>query len=235
MHIDRYRHGGCGEQPGRWGAANACRLPCKSGWSIAKVTEPLTLSNGSVVSNTGFAVLRQTATGWVSEGLNDGTCLHAGLCPGYPLPPPTVLQYLLQKLGSSTTTQQAELYINTVFTPGAFYKYPTGPTQIGLDNHNSIAGLQWAPGSQGDLTGTGTLHWDDCTPSCAGGTYHEVPVQITASNPKQCTAQLFPQGVGNPAQTAQAEVFDRIIVVAQQGSLPSFLDFGAMLTGLICT
>ena len=29
----------------------------------------------------------------------------------------------------------------------------------------------------------GTLHWDDCTPSCAGGTYHTVQVQITASNP----------------------------------------------------
>jgi hypothetical protein len=126
--------------------------------------------------------------------------------PPSPLPPPAVLEYLLQKPGISATATQAELYITTVFTPDALYTYPTGPTKIGLDNANYIAGLQWAAGNQGDLTGIGALHWDDCTPSCADGTYHEVPVQITASNPKQCTPQLFPQGLGNPAQTAQAEV-----------------------------
>jgi hypothetical protein len=211
------------------------KYACQSGWALASVTQPLTLSDGSVVQNPGVAVLQQGQTKWVSGGISDGTCLGNGPeCAGALLPPPNVLQSLLQKTGLSTAASQAQLYINTVFTPGALYTYPTGPAKIGLDNVNYIAGLQWASGSQGDLIGTGTLHWDDCTPSCAGGTYHEVPVQITASNPKQCTAELFPQGVGNPTQTVSAEVFDTISVMALEGGLPPSIDFGTMLGGLTC-
>ena len=196
---------------------------CNSGWALAEVHQPLTLNDGSVVQDTGFAILQQGSSAWSSEGLNDGTCLHAGLCPGYALPPPAVLQLLLQKTGLSTTTTQAELYVNTVFTPGALYKYPSGPPKIGIDNHNWIDSLQWAAGSQGDLVGTGTLHYDDCSPSCAGGTSETFPVRLTASNPQQCTVQLYPDGLGNPSQTVQAEVFSQLDIQALQGNPPSFI------------
>jgi hypothetical protein len=196
---------------------------CDNGWAVAEVHQPLTLSDGSVVQDTGYAILKQTDPGWSSEGLGDGVCLNAGVCPGYALPPPAVLLLLVQKAGISLASTQAELYINTAFTPGALYKYPSGPPRIGIDNHNYISDLQWAAGSQGDLIGTGTLHYDDCNPDCASGTYHTSPVQITASDPQQCSVQIYPQGLGNPSQTVQADVFNRINVQALQGNPPSFL------------
>jgi hypothetical protein len=195
---------------------------CENGWAIAEVRQPQT--------DTGVALLRQTDAGWNSEGIGDGTCLHPGVCPGYALPPPALLQSLLQQAGISVTTTQAELYINTVFTPGALYKYPTGPPKIGIDNHDYIDGLQWMAGSQGDLVGTGTLHYDDCNPSCAGGTYQNIPVQITASQPKQCTVQLYLDGLGNPSQSVNADVFNHIEIQALRGNPPSFLVGGSVLS-----
>ena len=195
---------------------------CEGPWGVASVRQPLTLNDGSVVQDNGVALLQRTDSGWVSDGLSDGTCLGApGICPGVALPPPAVLHRLLQEAGLGVSPTQAELYINTVFTPGALYKYPTGPAKIGIDNHNYIDGLQWAPGNQGDLVGTGTMHYDDCNPSCAGGTYHVIPVQITASQPQQCSVQLYPDGLGNPSQTVNADVFNRIDVQPLQGSPPS--------------
>ncbi len=52
---------------------------------------------------------------------------------------------------------------------------------------------------------------------------------------QQCTVQLYPQGLGNPAQTVEAKVFTTIGVFAIQGSLPPSIDFGRILTGLTCT
>jgi pimeloyl-ACP methyl ester carboxylesterase len=204
---------------------------CNSGWAVAEIHQPLTLSDGSVVQDTGVAILQQTDTAWTSEGLGDGTCLHAGLCPGYALPPPAILQLVLQKAGLSTATTRAELYINTAFTPGALYPFPSGPAKIGIDNHDYIDNLQWAAGSQGDLIGNGTLHYDDCNPDCASGTYQAFPVQITASNPQQCSVQLYPNGLGNPSQTAVADVFNRIDIQAPQGNPPSFLTGTSLFPG----
>jgi pimeloyl-ACP methyl ester carboxylesterase len=205
---------------------------CESGWAVAEIHQPLTVNNGSVVQDTGFAVLQQTEPGWGSEGLGDGVCLHAGFCPGYALPPPAVLHLILQTAGLlSATTAQPELYIGTQFTPGALYKYPSGPSKIGIDNHDYLTNLQWAAGSQGDLTGTGTLHFDQCNPDCASGTYETFPVQITASNPQQCNVQIYPQGLANPSQTVNADIFNSINVQALQGSPPAYLVGDSVLRG----
>lgn len=195
---------------------------CESGWAIAKVRQPQT--------DTGIAILRHTATGWTSEGIGDGTCLNPGVCPGYALPPSVILRLLLQKAGISVTTTQAVLYIDTAFTPGALYKYPTGPSNIGIDNHDYIDGLQWAAGSRGDLVGTGKLHYDDCNPDCASGTIGTAPIQITASHPQQCSVKLYPNGLGNPSQTVSATVFNRLDIRALQGDPPSFLVGGSALS-----
>jgi hypothetical protein len=184
------------------------------------------------VKDTGIAILKRTDSGWSSEGLSDGTCIAApDICPGVKLPPTALLHLLLRQAGLSLTPTQAELYINTVFTPGQLYKYPSGPPKIGIDNHNYIDGLQWAPGSQSDLVGTGTLHYEDCNPSCVGGTYEAIPVQITASHPQRCSVQLYPKGLGNPSQTVNADVFNQIDVKALQGNPPSFLVGTSVLQG----
>ncbi len=205
---------------------------CAGGWAVAEIHQPLTLSDGSTVQDTGYAILKHTDTGWSSQGLGDGTCLAApGNCPGVLLPPPAVLRTLLQGAGINLTATSAELYINTAFTAGALYKYPTGPTKIGIDNQNYIDGLQWQAGNQGDLVGTGTLHYNNCSPSCASGAYETYAVQITASEPHQCSVDIYPNGLGSPAQTVNAEVFNRIDVQALQGTPPSSLVGTAVLPG----
>jgi hypothetical protein len=156
----------------------------------------------------------------------NGSIIHS--CEGGPSR--ALRQLLLNKIGAGTATTQGELYINTVFTPGALYPYPSGPPSIGIDNHDSITGLQWTPGSQGDLIGTGTLNYDNCNPNCAEGTAETFPVQITASNPQQCTVQLYPNGLGNPSQKVHAEVFSQVNIQPLKGSPPSFLIDNPTLT-----
>ena len=194
---------------------------CNSGWALAEVHQPLTLNDCSVVQDTGFAILQQGSSAWSSEGLNDGTCLHASLSRDMRCLRLRSCNCSSKRRESVRQPRKAELYVNTIFTPGALYKYPSGPPKIGIDNHNWIDGLQWAAGSQGDLVGTGTLHYDDCNPNCAAGSYETFPLQITASNPQHCTVQLYPDGVGNPSQPVQAEVFSQLDIRGLQGNLPS--------------
>lgn len=132
---------------------------------------------------------------------------------------------------SATVTRgpQADLYVNTAFTPGKLYSFPSGPPSIGIDNHDSMTKIQWAADKQGDLVGTATLNYDNCSPDCASGSLETVPVKITASSPRKCTVALHPNGLGNPAQTVQAEVFSRIDIQALRGSPPSFLVGDAVL------
>jgi hypothetical protein len=81
---------------------------CAGKWAVAEVHQPQTLSNGSAVQVTAFAVLTQTDSGWRSEGLGDGTCLAVpGTCPGAALPPPAVLRLLLRKAGIKLTSATA--------------------------------------------------------------------------------------------------------------------------------
>jgi serine/threonine protein kinase len=124
---------------------------------------------------------------------------------------------------------QADLYVNTVFTPGKLYSYPSGPPSIGIDNHDSMTKIRWAADKQGDLVGTATLNYDNCSPDCASGSLETFPVKITASSPRKCTVAIYPNGLGNPTQTIQAEVFSRIDIQALQGSPPSFLIGDAVL------
>lgn len=111
-----------------------------------------------------------------------------------------------------------DLYVHTAFTFG-LYKYPSFPSMIGLDNHDWISGLHW------DLTGpataqaTGILHYDQCTPSCAGGTYMTYAIQIVTSSPQRCQVVLR---LGD-SQTASAYVFNNIQIAAVNDQPPSFL------------
>jgi pimeloyl-ACP methyl ester carboxylesterase len=205
---------------------NVSAYACKDGYSMVDihVNQGLDL----------VAILKQQGPSWKPVyGPTEGLCIEPvdlAFCPGHKLPLPlAVLQSLEAAIAGSTTTTKAELYINTPFTPGALYTYPSGPPSIGIDNHDSITNIQWTAGSQDDLIGTGTLHYDNCNPDCASGSLGTAPVQITASNPQQCAVQLYPNGLGSPSQTVQAEVFSQIDVQALQGNPPSSLVGDAVL------
>lgn len=90
---------------------------CKSGWAVTEVHQPLTLSTGSVVQDTGFAVLRQKEAGWTDEGIGDGTCLNPGVCSGYSLPAPALLAALLKKAGISVPAPCTQAAVTSAVAP----------------------------------------------------------------------------------------------------------------------
>jgi hypothetical protein len=47
----------------------------------------------------------------------------------------------------------------------------------------SLEGLTWSSWTATQASGTGQLRQNDCTPSCAGGTFHYSPVKVIASEP----------------------------------------------------
>ena len=183
----------------KWAVAS---YACRAGYSLVDVD---VVQGLDVV-----AVLKQQGSSWKPVyGPTEGLCIEPvdlQSCPNHKLPlPQPVLQSLQAAIARSP---QADLYINTVFTPGTLSSYPSGPPSIGIDNVDSITKIQWAADNQGDLIGTGTLNHDNCNPDCASGSSETFPVKITASTPRQCTVTIYPNGPGNPSQTEQAEVFE---------------------------
>jgi hypothetical protein len=73
------------------------RYACQDGYALAQVSNPST--------GFGYAVLKQTASGWQSVyGLDDGTCLFGG-CPGFTLPlPASLLKLLTSEAGITPQT-----------------------------------------------------------------------------------------------------------------------------------
>jgi eukaryotic-like serine/threonine-protein kinase len=196
---------------------------CRAGYSVVDID---VVQGLDVV-----AVLMQQGSSWKPVyGPTEGLCIEPvdlQFCPDHKLPlPRQVLQSLEIVIARSP---QADLYVNTAFTPGELYPYPSGPPSIGIDNHDSMTKIQWAADNQGDLVGTATLNYDNCNPDCAGGSLETFPVKITASNPRKCTVAIYPNGLGDPSQTIQAEVFGQIDIQALQGSPPSFLVGDAVL------
>lgn len=50
------------------------------------------------------------------------------------------------------------------------------------DGNASLTGLHWASW-RGTAQGTGTYRVNDCTPSCATGSFHRFPAQVTLADP----------------------------------------------------
>jgi hypothetical protein len=51
------------------------------------------------------------------------------------------------------------------------------------DSTTSLWDMSWATWNSSVAAGKGTEKLDDCTPDCAAGTLHAVPVQVTLSRP----------------------------------------------------
>ncbi len=46
--------------------------------------------------------------------------------------------------------------------------------------------LEWSSWSPTNAVASGTFTWNDCTPSCVEGHFHNRPVKVTLSGPKRC-------------------------------------------------
>jgi hypothetical protein len=73
--------------------------------------------------------------------------------------------------------------------------------------------------SAANLGATGTLHYDDCKPDCASGSYITYSIQILTSDPQRCPVKLH----ADSSQAVQEYVFNKIDIIAMKGSPPSYL------------
>jgi hypothetical protein len=55
--------------------------------------------------------------------------------------------------------------------------------QLSGDSTTSLWDMTWTTWNSTVAAGTGTEKLDDCTPDCASGTLHPVPVKVTLSRP----------------------------------------------------
>ena len=115
-----------------------------------------------------------------------------------------------------------EFYVHNGYERGSIYQYPDFPTTIGLDNHESISGLQWAQPTPAGITATGTLNFDTCTPDCAAGTYVTYPVELMVSALQNCTVKVYQPHSGQ-FSAKEAYVYNMIYVKALSGNPPSYL------------
>jgi hypothetical protein len=111
------------------------------------------------------------------------------------------------------------LYVSTMFTPDALYKYPSGPSSIGINNHDSIAGLLWTADKQGGVTATGTLYYDDCSPNCAQARYARYPVRIVAEDPRKCNVPIYSPGIATPL-IINVVIYRTIDIIALKSNVP---------------
>lgn len=91
---------------------------------------------------------------------------------------------------SHVVVQQPALYVLNGATYG-IWSWPNFPASIRIDNHEGFTGLQWTRHSVATASATGTVYYDLCTQSCAGGPIRQAPIELVASNPRVCTVQVF--------------------------------------------
>jgi hypothetical protein len=135
---------------------------------------------------------------------------------------------------SGSSAGAPALFVPNSFNLGPPHTAPHYIHVIGIDNHDFLTVLDWRI-TPTFATATGTLHDDDCQPSCAGGTYLTYPVQVTASNPRHCSVTFFEANHSGAERTEQAYVFNRVSIRALHGhpsagllaGWPSVCDHGA--------
>lgn len=125
-------------------------------------------------------------------------------------------------IASASAQAPPALYVHNGIVLGSLFKPPHFPATIGLDNHDFLSGLHWAPISSNDAAAQGTLNVDNCTPSCASGTTVQYPIELIASNPQHCTVAVY-KPYSTVSKQEQAYVFNKIQLKALSGNPPSSL------------
>lgn len=68
--------------------------------------------------------------------------------------------------------------------------YKPANVELAGDGTYELQNMTWQSWSSSEATGTGIAHIDDCSLTCAGGRWHDVPVKAVFSQPvRDCTAQ----------------------------------------------
>lgn len=94
----------------------------------------------------------------------------------------------------ASTTTIAVAALPHVYSQGCPGEFPGTfePTEIPLacaDYDANISGITWSSWTLDRARGAGTLNVNDCTPDCAGGTFHHTPTSVTLSNPVRSRTQ----------------------------------------------
>lgn len=87
-----------------------------------------------------------------------------------------------------TTSATSAEALPRVYSEGCPGDYPATlePTDIPLacaDYNLRLTELTWSSWTAATAHGSGTLMQNDCTPNCAGGTFHSYPTTVTLSDP----------------------------------------------------
>ncbi|WP_158973323.1 hypothetical protein [Streptomyces griseus] len=109
------------------------------------------------------------------------------------------------------------LYVRTGYERGALYEPADFPKKIALDNHNYISDLQWKQPGASDIKATGTLNENKCEPSCAEDDYVTYPIEVRASEPRQCAVEVY-KPYSDEKRMVGAYVYDRISVRTLNGN-----------------
>jgi len=95
-------------------------------------------------------------------------------------------------------------------------RFPTYPDIFTLSNTISFSGLHWTYASPTRAMATGYVQVNDCSPSCAAGTLHSIPVDVAFIEPRDCPIESI-------YVHATADVFTEVQITPRFGALPSYL------------
>lgn len=113
-----------------------------------------------------------------------------------------------------------DIYIHNGFELGSLDKYPKYPAAIGLDNVDSLTGLQWVHMTPTVATANGVLNYNSCVPACAAGHYVHYSVELTASDPTHCTVAVYAPH-SDVSSRVPAYVFNKLRLTAVSGNPPA--------------
>jgi hypothetical protein len=65
------------------------------------------------------------------------------------------------------------------------------PSSLEIAQDASLTGLKWSRWGAGGATGTGTLRFNACNPTCASGSQKALPATIRLSSPSPCPDGRF--------------------------------------------
>jgi hypothetical protein len=168
--------------------------------------------------------LWSAASGILHTGIPYLTCWHLTETtdPTWQADVVAAVQAAAAALSSAAQAAIPEFFVHNGYELGSLYKYPDFPTTIGLDNGDSISGLQWSKVSQSGAVAPGTLNHNTCTPACAAGNYVTYPVELLASDPEQCTVTVY-QPYSDVSQQENSYIFNKIYINALEGQPPAYL------------
>jgi hypothetical protein len=122
-----------------------------------------------------------------------------------------------------------DLYVENAIETGIIYT--NLPRIIGLDNVDYISDLRWKS-NRSNASAVGVLHQDKCLPDCARGDYRTYPIDILASDPRECAVETY-SGFGTWT-AMNAYIFTDVRVSALKGSPPRYL-LGTLELSPACT